>query len=309
MNFNIKSTDPPIGNGGGTCKTLEDVIAFCRTSLPIIEIGSITQDPRLGNEGNTFHDGKAFTLNSLGLPNGGLPYYEKHLAKMTELIQNAGKTSIVNIAAFTSDEYTDLTRFAFENGADYVVENYGCPNVWVDREQKGILSYDFEAFKKTTIEIFHVNDAQAVQGRIGIKLSLLYPADIIKISKYLNDLAKTPQCAYIRFVTTMNTVPNCYEEEACESVITPAEGLAGMAGPAIGPIARGQVRQLRKLLHERISIIGVGGISTGEDAAKMLECGATFVQVVSAYYKNHDLGTFEHIAAEYMSAKEQPIQA
>ncbi|HZX73897.1 MAG TPA: hypothetical protein VFE57_05730, partial [Cyclobacteriaceae bacterium] len=275
MSFSINEY-PPIGNGGGTCKTLEDVKKFCQLSIPIIEIGSITKKVRFGNEGDTFHAGNDFTLNSLGLPNGGMPYYEENLSEMTNLIRVAGKKSIVNIVGFEMQEYGDLTRFAFAKGADYVVNNYGCPNVWVNKgDQKDIVSHDFETLKQTTISILAKNTLEGCQGRIGIKLSPLYPSDIAKVAEFLNTLALVPlnNVPYVGFVTTTNTIPNCYEEEDGCSVITPGEGLAGMAGPAVGPMARGQIRQFRKLLDQRIHIVGVGGISTGEDVAKMLKCG------------------------------------
>ncbi len=262
-------------------------------------------DSRFGNTGNTFHPGNTFSLNSLGLPNGGKIYYEEHLLEMTDFIRNAGKKSMVNVAGFTSDEYGNLTKFAFARGADYVVANYGCPNVWNDKQQKGILSHDFETLRKTTASILFKNSHEGKRGRIGIKLSPLYPSDITKVAGFLNELASTLPLPYVGFITTTNTVPNCYEEENGEPVITEGEGLAGMAGDAIGPIARGQVKQFRKLLDERIRIIGAGGVSTGQDVQKMLNCGADFVQIASAYYKNHNLGIFEQIGAEFMMLQEE----
>ncbi len=139
MNFFEKNTQCPIGNGGGTCKTMQDVEKLLLTDIEIIEIGSITKTPRLGNEGDVFHNGSNFTLNSLGLPNPGQKYYEENLPKMIDMIHEAGKKVIVNVVGFSAEEYTLLTRFGFECGADFVVENFGCPNIWVAGLQKGIL--------------------------------------------------------------------------------------------------------------------------------------------------------------------------
>jgi dihydroorotate dehydrogenase (fumarate) len=299
MRIIINPNDPPIGNGGGTCKTIEDVEKFCKTSIPIVEIGSITEENRPGNTGDTFYPGSLLTLNSLGLPNGGRPYYEKYLSDMTSRIKRAGKQSMVNVAGFNAEEYSSLTKLAFSKGADYVVLNYGCPNVWGDnKEQKCITSHDHAMLRHATEMVLAENDRGA-SGHIGIKLSPLYPTDILKTAQFLNSLFRTEK-NYIGFITTMNTVPNCYEEIGGHSVITPAGGLAGMAGQAIGPIARGQVMEFRRLLDKKIDIIGVGGVSTGEDVTKMLGCGAHFVQIVSAYYKSLDVGVFEEIGAQYM---------
>lgn len=291
----------PIGNGGGTCKTIEDVKKMCQiSSLATIEIGSILPDIRQGNSGNTFHSGGNFTLNSLGLPNLGKQYYEDTLAEMLLLVKEAGKISIVNVVGFSSEEYANMTRLAFDKGANFVVANLGCPNVWIEGKQKGILTYDLEAFNKINRDIIIQNTIEAQQGKIGVKLSpILDPLHIKKIADALNDLLIENLSGHIGFITTMNTIPNCYYEESNTSVINPGGGLSGMAGSAVFPLALGQIKQFRALLHESIKIIGIGGVSTGEDVQRMIHVGANLVQITSAYYKNHDPGEYERIGAEY----------
>lgn len=290
-----------IGNGGGTCKTIEDVKKMCQvSSLAAIEIGSILPEIREGNSGNTFHYGGNFTLNSLGLPNPGKQYYEDTLAEMLLLIKKAGKISIVNVVGFSPEEYADMARLAFDKGAIYVVANLGCPNVWIDGKQKGILTYDLEAFNKISREIIYRNKIEAQQGRIGVKLSpILDPLHIKVIADELNYLLFENLSGHIGFITTMNTIPNCYYEDSNTSVISPGGGLSGMAGSAVLPLALGQVKQFRALLHNTIKIIGIGGVATGEDVQRMFRAGADLVQITSAYYKNHDHGEYERIGAEY----------
>jgi dihydroorotate dehydrogenase (fumarate) len=304
--FNLfQSSGCPLGNGGGTCKTLDDVRRFALLDIGAVEIGSITEQPRPGNGGNTFYHNMNFTLNSLGLPNPGREYYEEHLPTMVKMIHAADKVCIVNVVGFSDAEYASLTKLAFKCGADYVVENYGCPNVYIGKVQKGILSYDIDGFKSTTNTVLRENEEQAMNGQIGIKLSPIFdPKFIATIASFLNnDLVPHHR---IGFITTQNTVPNCFDErEPGSQAISPANGFGGMAGPAVLPMALGQVRQFRDLLNEDIKIIGVGGVSSGDDMRKMLRYGADFVQVVSAYYKKEDLGVFNHIAAEFMELVEE----
>ena len=293
----------PIGNGGGTCKTIADVEKFIKTAAGAIEIGSITMDMRPGNTGTTAYNGGRFTLNSLGLPNPGKEYYEKHLKEMISFIHKAGKKAIVNIVGFSQEEYADLTKLAFECGADFVVLNYGCPNVWASGTQKSILSYNLTALKKITIYVLSQNPHQARSGKIGIKLSPIFdPAYIEELCIFLNNLIEPilqeNALGFVGFITTQNTVANCFFEDLGNSVISPNGGLAGMAGKAVFPMALGQIKQFRSLLNSNIKIIGVGGVTSGEDAYKMMKYGADFVQVVSEIYFSEDLGRLNWIAAD-----------
>jgi len=61
-------------------------------------------------------------------------------------------------------------------------------------------------------------------------------------------------------------------------------GLGGLSGPAIRPVALRMVFQASQAVQ--IPICGIGGIMTAEDALKFLVCGATAVQVGTANYLN-----------------------
>jgi dihydroorotate dehydrogenase (NAD+) catalytic subunit len=61
-------------------------------------------------------------------------------------------------------------------------------------------------------------------------------------------------------------------------------GLGGLSGPAIRPVALRMVWQASQAV--RIPICGIGGIMNAEDAIKFLICGATAVQVGTANYLN-----------------------
>lgn len=294
----------PIGNGGGIIKTVSDLEKILLTEVGAVEIGSITEVERPGNEGNTFRTGNGFTLNSIGLKNPGLRYYKKNLKLMITMIREAKKKSIVNVAGFSAEEYSTLTRLAFDAGSDFVVLNFGCPNV----ASKQILSYDRSALRSNIIYVLGENIEEAKDGRIGIKLSPIFNSpDMDDIASFLNLIHKGSH-GYIGFVTTQNTVPNCYDEDDDGTpYITPNNGLAGMAGKAIFPMALAQVRQWRKLLDQSIKIIGVGGVTTGADMLKMMRY-ADFVQVTSAYYINEDLGIFSTIGGEYLYLKSKKPQ-
>ena len=290
----------PVSNGGGIVKTIEDLKRILPTSLGAIERGSITMEPREGNTGNTFFKGNGFTLNSIGLKNPGAKYYEENLPTMIRMIEDAGKVAIVNVAGFNRDEYVQLTGLAFSAGSDFVVLNYGCPNVG----GKEILSYNNSSIRDTTINVIRRNNSPASEGRLGIKLSPIFKrSDMEEIASFLNMLYNSSgqSGGYIGFITTTNTIPNGYDIYGDgQSVITPNAGMGGMAGPAVLPIALGQVRQWRSMLESEIKIVGVGGVSSGNDVLKMFKSDADLVQIVSAYYATEDPGIFQHIIGEYL---------
>ena len=59
-------------------------------------------------------------------------------------------------------------------------------------------------------------------------------------------------------------------------------GLGGLSGPAIRPVALRMVWQVAQAVD--LPVCGIGGILSGEDALKFLVCGASAVQVGTANY-------------------------
>ena len=139
---------------------------------------------------------------------------------------------------------------------------------------------------------FHPEDIKEVLTWAGksskpiwVKLSPYSDPGLLKeVAEVINE-APPPVAA----VVTCNTFPNAY---AGKGAISPMGGLAGLSGPALKPIALGQVVQFRKHLKEEIDVIGVGGITTGNDAVDFFEAGAKAVQCTTLPYWLGDPGKF-----------------
>ena len=266
----------PLMNAAGTGKMLEDVKELSRSATAAVMVGSITVKPRIGHAGDVYWSGPMFSLNSLGLPNRGASYYREVLPEMVAVAHGEGKPLFVSVAGFSPEEYVDLAVLAFDGGADLVDLNLGCPNVWQGSTQKRIACFD----SALVAEVLHrVEEKVGADAKVSVKISPF--SDPFALA----ELAKTISASrLVKVVTTANTFPNAFAfDEQMEPRITPGEGLAGFAGPAMKPIALGQVRQLYKLLPPHIQIIGVGGISHGKDILEYLESGAKAVQVATAY--------------------------
>jgi dihydroorotate dehydrogenase (fumarate) len=104
---------------------------------------------------------------------------------------------------------------------------------------------------------------------------------------------------FIEFVVSTNTVGNALivDTEAEQPLIRPNGGHGGLGGAVVKYISLANVRKLRSLLRDDIDIVGVGGVSTGEDAFNLILCGATAVQIGTCHAKEKG-GVFERVAGE-----------
>lgn len=113
---------------------------------------------------------------------------------------------------------------------------------------------------------------------------------------------KLPGGCPISFITATNTLGSCL---AIGPNKTPAlgsasgEGIGGMAGSALRPLALGNVAMIRKMLdaHEalkRIAVIGVGGVSDKAGYERMRSVGAVAVGVGTAFGRE-GIAVFENI--------------
>ncbi|MBX6389070.1 MAG: dihydroorotate dehydrogenase, partial [Frankia sp.] len=135
----------------------------------------------------------------------------------------------------------------------------------------------------------------------GVKISPFSdPEALAGLADVLAKQGGAPGGGGPRYVVAVNTFPNAlaYDTDGRRPAIDVE--LAGMAGPALRPIALGQVRQLRRLLPAEIDIVGAGGITTGRDVADFLRSGASAVQLATAYFnRDADPAVFGEIAADW----------
>lgn len=294
------SLEHPVMNAAGTCKRTEDVERLSRSAAAAIVIGSMTVLPREGNSGQVYQQasGGRFSLNSLGLPNGGKDYYMKALPETVKIAHDAGKPLLASAAGFSPSEYAELATLALDAGADLVELNLGCPNVWQGSDQKPIASFNPDLVGEILGE---VQEAIGTEKPVSVKLSPYSDPELL--TTIAGRIANSP---LVKVVTTTNTFPNAFgfDQQGRPLIRVTGqadEALAGLGGPAMKAIGLGQVMQFRKLLPERIQIIGVGGISTGSDIQEYLQVGAIAVQVATAYLRDgqHDENVFSRLLMQW----------
>jgi dihydroorotate dehydrogenase len=119
---------------------------------------------------------------------------------------------------------------------------------------------------------------------VGVKLAPYFDMPHFDMAATL--LAKYP----IAFVVCVNAIGNALfvdvdTESAC---IAPKGGYGGLAGGYVKQTALANVKKISEGLasHGRsdISVVGVGGVSTGADAFELILCGACAVQVGTCHW-------------------------
>jgi dihydroorotate dehydrogenase (fumarate) len=291
------SISVPLMNAAGTCRNGREVRELASSLSAAVVVGSVTLEPRVGNEGKTYWSHPTYSINSLGLPNPGLAFYIDALPHMLRIVHDHGKPLIVSIAGFSVEEYAQLARTFAGIGVDIIEVNMGCPNIWQGKSQKAIGCFDLMYLRNVCMAVTSALDqVTKPTGRrvsFGVKISPFSdPVELSKLGAILTELSEMSD--RIKFVTTSNTFPNSMAiDERGRPRLDPLFG--GLGGPALKPISLGQVKQLREILPKHFQIIGVGGVCSGKDIEEYLAVGADLVQVCTTYWNSKRRETFAEL--------------
>lgn len=213
-------------------------------------------------------------LNAIGLQGIGVRAFVREVLPRLDRHDTA---VIVNICGDTVEEYAEVARILEEApGVDAVEINISCPNV----EKGGIA---FGGDPKMTHEVV-----------AAVRKATRRPV-IPKLSPNVADIAlfaRVAEEAGADAVSCINTILGmAVDVEARKPRL--AFGTGGLSGPAIRPIAVRMAWQAARAV--RIPVLGIGGISSANDALEFLIAGARAVQVGTANFV--DPGVYGRILA------------
>ncbi|RXS54786.1 dihydroorotate dehydrogenase [Lacticaseibacillus rhamnosus] len=244
---------------------------------------STTLMPRIGNHGNIYADGPSSTLNAVGLKNPGgevvlhekLPWLASHYPDLPIIASIAG-ADVAEYAAVAKKLSAAANVKALE-------VNISCPNV----DQGGMA--------------FGTDPSVAAAVTKVVKAASPVPI-FVKLTPNVTDIttiAKAVEAAGADGISLINTfVGMRLDIQTGEPILTNVTG--GVSGPALFPMALQMVYQVAHAVH--IPIIGMGGVSSGHDAAEMLAAGAKAVAIGSANYYQEQ--AIPKIAAEFARIQE-----
>ncbi|MBW2466800.1 MAG: dihydroorotate dehydrogenase [Deltaproteobacteria bacterium] len=268
MNVDIGSLrlSNPVMTASGTFGYGEEFSSLVNLHrLGAIIVKGISLLPRQGNPPQRIAETACGLLNAIGLANVGL---ERFFSEKLPFFDAIETPLIVNILGDTVEEYQELAaRLNDEERIAAIEVNISCPNV----KQGGVaFGTDPEMAHKVTHAV-----CQHFNRPVIVKLSPNV-TDISLIARAVEDGGADA-------VSLINTIlAMAIDIESCRPKL--ANVFGGLSGPAIKPVALRMVWQTAESVS--IPVIGIGGISSPEDAIEFLLAGAKAVQVGTANFIN-----------------------
>ena len=271
-----------MGLAAGFDKNGVGMDALANMGFGFIEIGTITGEPQPGNPKPRLVRLPAdrAVVNRMGFNNDGAELVSRRLAERrldrtgrelgVPLGINIGKTKVVPENDAVRDYEKSTTLLA--PYADYLVVNVSSPNTPGLRDMQAVQRLDplLRAVRSRADEIV----AEHVPLLVKIAPDL-DDKDVLEVA----DLAVALGLDGI--IATNTTVSR-------EGLSSPAEqveaaGAGGLSGPPLRERANEVMRLLRDRVGPDLTLIGVGGISTPEDAIERLAAGADLLQAYTAF--------------------------
>lgn len=236
--------------------------------VPLDEIGGIivkgtTLHPRQGNDYPRMAETASGMLNCVGLQNKGVDYFATHIYP---LIKDIDTNMIVNVSGNSAETYAECAQIIDTLEAIPAIElNISCPNV-----KEGGMAFGVTCEGAASI----VKAVRAVYQKTLI----------VKLSPNVTDIASIARACEAEgadAVSLINTLMGmAIDIEKRQPLLSIRTG--GLSGPAVKPVA---LRMVYDVAHAvKIPVIGLGGISSTEDAIEFLMCGATAIEIGTANF-------------------------
>jgi dihydroorotate dehydrogenase (NAD+) catalytic subunit len=233
------------------------------STLGAVAVKGLFLEERKGHPPPRIVETPAGMVNAIGLQGIGV---HRFVDEMMPELRARKATVIVNVCGTTIDEYAEVSRILSDaEGVAAIELNISCPNI----KEGGI------QFGCSLTGTFDVVNAVRKVTRLPL---------IPKLTPNVTDVAsfaRASEEAGADAVSLVNTfLAMVIDVETRRPKIS--NGLGGLSGPAIRPIAVRMVHECRQVV--RIPIIGMGGIADARDAIEFIIAGASAVQVGTANF-------------------------
>ena len=262
--FCEKKLPSPIGVAAGFDKNAEVYNPLFNLGFGFVEVGTITPKPQFGNpKPRVFRlEEDEALINRLGFNNSGSEEISRRIRENDKkglLGINIGpnKDSMNRV-----EDYLICFR-KFYNLADYITINISSPNTenLRDFHNQNELNLLIDKIKKEKKELNS-------EVPIAIKVSPDLNDDQI------NEVSKIIMEQEIEIIIVSNTTDR--NRENLKNINKLEKG--GLSGKPIKNISNEAISKFYKILKNKTKIIGVGGVSNGQDVFEKITSGATLVQ-------------------------------
>lgn len=231
-----------------------------------IVLKGTTRDARYGNPLPRIAECPAGLINAIGLQNPGVDaVIAEEIPRLAAVYDGA---IIANVGGHSEEEYVVTAEKLSDCKEVFAVElNISCPNV-----KGGGMAFGTDAQIAKSL-------VYAVKKRVKKPLIVKLSPNVTSIS----DMARAVVDGGADGVSLINTLVGMrIDLRTRRPVIAVRTG--GVSGPAVFPVALRMVNDVARAVN--VPVIGMGGVTTAEDALEMMMAGACAVQVGAANLVN-----------------------
>ncbi|RUM29647.1 MAG: dihydroorotate dehydrogenase [Aquifex sp.] len=263
--FGIKFKNPVWVASGTFGYGVEAQEIYDISKLGAVVTKGLSLKPRLGNDIPRIAETPCGMLNSIGLQNPGV---ETFLKDIYPKIKNVDTKFIANVFGESEEEYIEVC-LALEDAEKIVAYelNVSCPNV-----KKGGIVFGHDP-------VVLGNLVESIKKRIKKPLLVKLSPNVTDVTEFAKVCIESGADGLVLINTLLGMKINIRKKKPDLATKT-----GGLSGPAILPIAVRMIYQVYEKFGNVIPIIGVGGITTWEDALEHVMAGASAVQIGTANF-------------------------
>ncbi len=247
----------------GNTNEFEPYVDFSRLGAFVTK--TITLNARIGNPMPRIVETPSGMLNAIGLENKGL---EDYVENKIPYLSKFSTHLITSIAASGPEEFLKMVRVLDKQKKVTGIElNLSCPNI----RDKGV------SFAK------HAQEVEKIVKEVRANTSKLLITKLSPEMSNFMDVAEITVKSGTDALSLINTIKgmavDIYQRTPRISNVT-----GGLSGPAIRPIALRYVYEVKSALD--IPVLGMGGISSWQDAMEFIITGAHMIATGTANFVN-----------------------
>ncbi|MEY8518110.1 dihydroorotate dehydrogenase [Clostridiaceae bacterium] len=259
------SLNNPIMPASGTFGSGQEYSEFIDLNrLGAIVTKGVSINPWEGNPSPRIMETSSGMINAIGLQNPGVDIFIK---RDIPFLKKFDTRIIVNVCGNSVSDYIKVVERLSEQAVDMLEINISCPNV----EHGGI------AFGQEPKMVEHIT--KEVKKTTHLPISMKLTPNVTDIT----EIAKAAEYGGADALSLINTITGM-RIDIKKKTFSVANKTGGLSGAAIKPIALRMVYQVCKAVH--IPVIGMGGVTTTEDALEFIMAGATGIAVGTANFRN-----------------------